>query len=242
MNRKHQKLLRFLTAAILTVLSGLPALGAQYLENESLGNLFGDSIYPQDSVLGLMYVPEKNSQSGQEIFKLMRKFWNDINVGKLDKDLLSLDGRLQIREQVAPFLRKTPVLYRESFKAPEKQFEETVPGELATAENNTAGDGIPQNIEDSAGEPAENPGLPPSDYLRLSRVRPSNPVIENDYARMRCRLEINDNTAFIQVKMFFLLEYNVWKVDALAIDWEDIVSGNTEPMNIFGRKQELYPQ
>ncbi len=205
-------------------LSACVPLRAQRLRDEALGGLLGGTVHPQDRVLGPLYIPAEASRDSRQIFDLLRRFWNDINAGQLDDELLSADGQTQISEQVAPFIRQTPTLYRESLRAPQDQFARR---EAEAPQQSTT----------------EDAGLPPTQELQLSRVRLADPAIEDAYARVRCRLEINDNSAFIQANIYILMEAGAWKVDALDIDWENIVAaGGDQPMNVFGRKIETYPQ
>ncbi len=214
--------MRFAFIMLCLVLSsnwGLPLAG-QSLQDEALGHLLGDNIYPQDKVLGLMYVPDGASRATQEIFELIRSFWNQVNIGKLDTTLLSNDGKFQVREQVAPFTKDMPTLFREAQKIPSKQFSE---------------------IEQSNGSKTGHvKNLLPVKSLQLSLVRLANPVIDYDYARVRCRLGIDDNRAFLRANMYFIKKDQGWKIDALDVDWEDIQASGTEAIHVFGRNQELY--
>ena len=165
-------------------------LTAQQLPEPELGYLMGESILPQDRVLGLMYIPD--SRSGRQILALVRDFWNRLNAGELNASLLSEDGRIPIREQVAPFLRDAPAL-----KASARRF---------------------------------------GPKLGLVRVRLGNPLIEREYARLRCRLELD--RGFVVAGMFFVQNDDGWLLDALDIQWEDIFdSGNRGAFRLFGGKR-----
>ncbi len=224
------------------------ALWGQHLQSEGMSQLLGENVYPQDQSLGQLYVPEQNSRSGQEIFELASRFWNDVNVGRLEPGTLSLDGKLQIEEQLAPFLRKTPLLYRESLKDPDQQFEATtaeanpVPAAEATGQGSETNQGDEEADEKNGGAQPEDSGLPPVRYLQLRRVRVGNPRITGDYARLRCRLQVRGPESgetelrFIQTSMYFLREGGSWKVDVIDIDWNQLES--SEP-KVFGRG--IYP-
>ena len=165
-------------------------LAAQQLPEPELGHLMGEAILPQDRVLGLMYVP--GSRSGREILVLVRDFWNRLNAGELDASLLSEDGKIPIREQVAPFLGDAPALYSKASQIGPK--------------------------------------------LGLVRVRLGNPLIEREYARLRCRLELD--RGFVVAAMFFVQSDDGWRLDALDIQWEDIFdSGNRGAFRLFGGKR-----
>ena len=153
-----------------------------------LGHLLGEVVYPQDRVLGLMYVPNADSRSGQEILLLVRRFWNRLNAGELDATLISKDGLIPIQEQVAPFLGSAPALYSKD----------------------------PQGSQGSARRVGPK--------LGLTRVRLGNPLIERGYARLRCRLELDEGRDFVMAGMFFVQNDGSWLLDALDIQWEDFLS------------------
>lgn len=226
--------LAFTLGHLLVGLLAMGALQAQSLGDNSLRSLYRPPTYPQDRNLGPLYAPAEAGNSAAAVFDQVEAFWNDLAAGKLEKQRVANDAYEQIYEQVARFLIDTPKLYRETR---EGQQEALLAQQQEQGKSSSNFQGALPEPSEEGSQPAPNQAIRP---LRLSGVRLGRVNFQGtSLASLKCRITVNNGNEFMLGTIYLAFEQNTWRLDALAMDWDNLqaVVGQGA-MSVFGRVQD----